>query len=111
MRYVSMRALQLRYYGILRGALMRLGQRFPDDICDGIRVSQCHLMIRMPSISERSIHTYGEEHVPCVLPQVPLSRSQNLIPPQTRHEAHLVATLPVCVVVVSGFVIARVRWA
>ena len=48
-----MRALQLRYYGILRGALVRLGQRFPDDVCDGIRVSQCHLMIRTPSISER----------------------------------------------------------
>ena len=27
-------------------------------------------------------------HVSCVLPQVPLSRSQNLISPQTRHEAH-----------------------
>ena len=40
---------------------------------------------------------------PCVLPQVPLLRSQNLIFPQTRYEEHFSATPPACVVVVSTF--------
>jgi hypothetical protein len=45
----------------------------------------------------------GDGHIPSVLPQVPLSRSQNLISPQKRHEAHTAATRLVCVVVVSRF--------
>ena len=45
----------------------------------------------------------GDEHVPGVLPRVPLSRSQNLISPWTRYEAHRAATRPVCLVVVSIF--------
>jgi hypothetical protein len=42
----------------------------------------------------------GNDDVPCVLPQVPLSRSRNLISPQKRHEAHPAATRLVCVVTV-----------
>ena len=45
----------------------------------------------------------GDEHVPCVLPQIPWTRSQNLIFPQTLHEAHIPATRLVCAVVVSIF--------